>query len=291
MDSPGMIIRPYHDADEKGIVELWQRCGLVRAVNNPYRDIRRKLNVNGELFLVGTIDGQIVATVMAGYDGHRGGINYVGVDPAYRRQGLGREIMAEAERRLAGIGCPKINLQVRGENKAVIDFYRQMGFIAEDNVQMGRRLEIDEGSPITPAGIEDDERFLEQFENQEWPLAQWHHRQHIKVAYLYLQKYSLEEACQRIAKGICSYNAANKIVDTPTSGYHETMTQAWVRLVDFAIKQYGMAKTADEFFDGHPELWQFKTLRLFYSRERFMSAEAKANFVEPDLTAFPRSQQ
>jgi ribosomal protein S18 acetylase RimI-like enzyme len=141
-----MIIRPYHDADEKGIVELWQRCGLVRAVNNPYRDIRRKLNVNGELFLVGTIDEHIVATVMAGYDGHRGAINYVGVHPDYQRQGLGKMILGEAERLLAAMGCPKINLQVRGENQVVIDFYRQLGYEIEDRVQMGKRIVNDEQS-------------------------------------------------------------------------------------------------------------------------------------------------
>jgi hypothetical protein len=102
-----------------------------------------------------------------------------------------------------------------------------------------------------------------------------------------LRKYSLEEASRRIADGIRAYNAAHQIIDSPTTGYHETMTQAWIRLVDFVIRQYGPAESADNFFDAHPELWQSKTLRLFYSRDLFMSAEAKRRFVEPDLTPLP----
>lgn len=289
MDTGEMIVRPYHDTDESQVVELWERCGLRRPVNNPYHDIRRKLNVDGELFLIGAIGDRIVATVMAGYDGHRGAAYYVAVDPAHQRKGIGRAIMGEMERRLAAMGCPKINLLVRGENKKVIEFYRRLGFVVEDNVQMGKRLEIDGGSPQTPLAIGSDDLFLEQFENKQWPLERWHHRQHIKIAYLYLRRYPFDEAMRRIRDGIRAYNDAHKISDTPMSGYHETMTQAWMRLVELVLKEYGAAESADHFFDAHPELSQKKTLRLFYSRERFMSAEAKQKFVEPDLAPFPRS--
>lgn len=289
MSDVELMIRPYHASDEIQVVELWVRCNLRRSVNNRYRDIQRKLAVGGELFLVGAIGDRVVATVMAGYDGHRGAVYYVGVDPEYQRQGFGRAMLLETERRLAALGCPKINLIVRGENKAVIAFYERLGYADEKNVQMGKRLVADEGLPETPAGIEEDDAFLKKFEDASWPLDQWHHRQHIKVAYLFLRKLGLDEAGRRIAASIRAYNTAHKIPDTPTSGYHETMTQAWVRLVDFAMKQYGPAKNADDFFDSHPELWQTKTLRLFYSRELFMSAEAKQRFVAPDLTQFPRT--
>src|SRR5580704_15843613 len=144
MTTPAMHIRAFQAADEKALVELWRQCSLVRPVNNPQRDIQRKLRVNPEWFLVGVLDGQIVASVMAGYEGHRGWLNYVAVDPAHRRRGLGRLIIAEADRLLRAAGCPKINLQVRASNKEAIEFYRKLGYSVDDVMSMGKRLVSDE---------------------------------------------------------------------------------------------------------------------------------------------------
>ena len=136
-------IRPFDAGDEAHVVRLWTDCGLVVPWNNPYRDISRKLNVQPEMFLVGIVGGQIIATVMAGYDGHRGWINYLAVDPQHRRSGIGRRMMGEAERRLQAAGCPKINLQVRSNNAAVIAFYQRIGFKIDEVVSLGKRLEPD----------------------------------------------------------------------------------------------------------------------------------------------------
>jgi ribosomal protein S18 acetylase RimI-like enzyme len=138
-----MIIRPYRPADEAALISLWQACGLLRPQNNPRKDIARKLRVNPEWLLVGETDGRIVAAVMAGYEGHRGWINYLAVDPARRRTGLGRAMMAEAERLLRAAGCPKINLQVRTSNRDVVAFYQWLGFAVDDTVSLGKRLEAD----------------------------------------------------------------------------------------------------------------------------------------------------
>lgn len=138
-----MEIRPFVADDEHAVIELWDRCGLLRPWNDPKRDIQRKLLVNPELFLVGLIQGVVVATAMAGYEGHRGWINYLAVSPDCQRQGLGQMIMEAAEQRLRAIGCPKINLQVRTGNQQVIDFYRQLGFQIDDVVSLGKRLEHD----------------------------------------------------------------------------------------------------------------------------------------------------
>jgi ribosomal protein S18 acetylase RimI-like enzyme len=108
-----MQIRPFQPGDEAAVISLWDRCGLLRPWNDPQKDIQRKLAVRPDLFLVGLLDGEVVASAMAGYEGHRGWINYLAVDPSRQRQGLGREIMAEAERLLRKTGCPKINVQVR----------------------------------------------------------------------------------------------------------------------------------------------------------------------------------
>lgn len=136
-----LVIRAYDERDAAEVVALWRRCDLVVAGNDPYRDIALKLQMQRELFLVGTLDGHVVATVMAGYEGHRGWINYLAVSPEVQRRGFGRRMMDAAETKLRQLGAPKINLQVRSTNSAVIEFYRRLGFAIEDRVSMGKRLE------------------------------------------------------------------------------------------------------------------------------------------------------
>ena len=136
-------IRPYREADQDAVVDLWRACGLVAPQNDPVKDIRRKLHVQREMFLVGLLDGRLVATVMAGYEGHRGWVNYLAVAPDCRKRGFGRRLMDEAEALLREAGCPKINLQVRSSNVDVIGFYRSIGYAVDDVVSMGKRLEHD----------------------------------------------------------------------------------------------------------------------------------------------------
>jgi ribosomal protein S18 acetylase RimI-like enzyme len=124
-------------------VDLWRECGLVVARNDPAADIRRKLQIQRDMFLVGLHGSELVATVMAGYEGHRGWINYLAVKPAFRRRGLGRRLMAEAEERLIAAGCPKINLQVRNSNADALAFYERIGYSSDDVTSMGKRLEED----------------------------------------------------------------------------------------------------------------------------------------------------
>lgn len=138
-----MEIRPFQPEDESAVVSLWRACDLVRPWNDPHRDVCRKLKVNPEWFLVGVTDGQVVATVMAGYEGHRGWLNYLAVAPELQRHGLARAIVAKAEKLLRGAGCPKINLQIRTSNRGVIEFYRRLGYSVDDVVSMGKRLERD----------------------------------------------------------------------------------------------------------------------------------------------------
>ena len=137
-------IRPFSQGeDEDAVIALWQECGLTRPHNDPRRDIRRKLLVQGELFLVGLRQGRLVASVMAGYDGHRGWLNYLAVHPSCRRQGLGRQLVEAAEARLRTLGCAKINLQVRDDNTQALDFYRRIGFLTDPVVCLGKRLVVD----------------------------------------------------------------------------------------------------------------------------------------------------
>ncbi|MBU0517620.1 GNAT family acetyltransferase [bacterium] len=139
-----MQIRPYENEDRDAVIQLWEKCNLTRPWNDPAKDIARKLEVNAELFLVGLIDGKIVATVMGGYDGHRGWMNYLAVDPAHQRRGLAQQIMRAVEERIEAMGCPKINLQIRTDNLAAIRFYESIGYMSDDVVSFGKRLECDD---------------------------------------------------------------------------------------------------------------------------------------------------
>ncbi|QSA97181.1 GNAT family acetyltransferase [Methylococcus sp. EFPC2] len=134
------MIRSYESADESAVIELWRRCELIRPWNDPHKDIRRKLTTQAELFLVGVLYGEIVGTAMAGYDGHRGWVNYLAVDPEHRRAGIGRRLMRRAEENLTELGCPKLNLQVRTGNHEVLEFYRRLGYRVDEVVSLGKRL-------------------------------------------------------------------------------------------------------------------------------------------------------
>ncbi|MBT1541144.1 GNAT family acetyltransferase [Curtobacterium flaccumfaciens pv. flaccumfaciens] len=145
-------IRPFRTEDTDAVVALWESCGLVRPWNDPRRDIARKLTVQPELFLVaepepepeperGTdTDAGVVAAGMAGFDGHRGWVNYLAVRPDLQGSGLGRTLMAEFERRLTDLGCPKLNLQVRAGNEQVLGFYASLGYTDDRTVSLGKRL-------------------------------------------------------------------------------------------------------------------------------------------------------
>ena len=138
-----MEIRAFRADDESAVVALWERCGLTRPWNDPHKDIVRKLTVQPEFFLVGVVDGAVVASAMAGYDGHRGWVNYLAVAPECRSRGLGRDMMREVERLLRAVGCPKVNLQVRDTNSDAMAFYEALGYGRDAVVSMGKRLETD----------------------------------------------------------------------------------------------------------------------------------------------------
>ena len=137
-------IRQFSVADENAVIQLWQDCNLIVPWNNPEKDIQRKIDDGTELFLIGELDGKIVASVMGGYEGHRGWVNYLAISPQYRSSGFAKEIMAELETRLEALGCPKINLLVRNTNVKVIEFYQSLGYTIDASVSLGKRLIADD---------------------------------------------------------------------------------------------------------------------------------------------------
>ena len=144
MPLPVIKIRSFTLRDQKAVVKLWNASGLVVPVNDPLEDIRRKLKVQPKLFLIAEKNGQVVGTVMGGYDGHRGWINYLAVKPKLQQSGIGRLLMEKIEIRLQKMGCPKINLQIRESNSSVAAFYERIGYSRDRVISYGKRLVRDE---------------------------------------------------------------------------------------------------------------------------------------------------
>jgi len=138
----GPDIRPFDpDRDHAAVVALWgATLGYGSAHNAPGLSIRKKTEVADGLFFVAETDGRLVGTVMAGYDGHRGWIYSLAVDPALRKQGVGRALLRHAEAALGERGCVKVNLQIGDGNEAVIGFYEKTGYKVEPRTSMGKLL-------------------------------------------------------------------------------------------------------------------------------------------------------
>ena len=135
-------IRPFAERDRAQVIALWTEVFAGDPPwNEPSAMIDRKLRVQRELFLVAVAAGEVAGTVLAGFDGVRGWIHHLAVLPAHRRRSAATQLVQAAERGLANLGCPKINLQVRAGNAGAIAFYRALGYQVEDRASLGKRLE------------------------------------------------------------------------------------------------------------------------------------------------------
>lgn len=135
-----MEIRVFRQDDFEEVITLWERCDLLRPWNDPEMDIERKLNHDPELFLVAEVGGEVVGSVMGGYDGHRGSAYYLGVHPDYRGRGIANALISRLEKKLIARGCPKIQLMVREDNDTVIEMYEKLGYEIQAITSLGKRL-------------------------------------------------------------------------------------------------------------------------------------------------------
>jgi ribosomal protein S18 acetylase RimI-like enzyme len=142
-----LTITSIEDADIPEVVALWQRCGSTRPWNDPEGDIARARKGDNATVLLGRDDGTLVASVMAGHDGHRGWVYYVTVDPDHRFKGYGRAIMAAAEDWLRARGMEKMQLMVRADNTQVHAFYRSLGYFPQERVTFAKWLDGREPTP------------------------------------------------------------------------------------------------------------------------------------------------
>jgi ribosomal protein S18 acetylase RimI-like enzyme len=130
----------FEEHHRQAVIALWQKCGLTRAWNDPDKDIDRCLSVAASALFLLLKDGVVIGTVMTGYDGHRGAVYYLSVDPDEQGHGYGRRLMAHCEAYLTSLGCPKINLFVRKDNSLVHKFYDGLGYALETSAAFGKRL-------------------------------------------------------------------------------------------------------------------------------------------------------
>jgi ribosomal protein S18 acetylase RimI-like enzyme len=138
--SSNFAIRQFVPNDTNRVIFIWEQCDLVRSWNNPNFDIQRKLNFQKELFFVGLLNDEIIATAMFGYDGHRGWLNYFAVLPNFQKRGFGKQLMTFGEMALIEKGCLKLNLQIRNDNTKAINFYQKVGYKEDAAVSFGKRL-------------------------------------------------------------------------------------------------------------------------------------------------------
>ncbi len=136
-----MQIAAAKESDADDVIALWEACGLTRPWNDPAADFRLALANQTSAILLAHIEGALVASVMTGFDGHRGWVYYLAVAPDSRKHGLGTKMMAAAERWLRERNAPKIQLMVRDGNEAAIGFYKALDYDVQPVVTIGRRLD------------------------------------------------------------------------------------------------------------------------------------------------------
>ena len=139
------VIRNFEEKDRKQVTQLWDICGLIRSWNDPNKDLDRKQRLGKDLFLILELENDIIGTVMGGYDGHRGVMNYLAIHPGFRGNGFGKLLVKEVEKRLVEKGCPKVNLLVRSDNAEVGSFYESINYEKQEDVFIfGKRLISDD---------------------------------------------------------------------------------------------------------------------------------------------------
>ncbi|MEM7096662.1 MAG: GNAT family acetyltransferase [Pseudomonadota bacterium] len=141
MSKEPFTIRVYQDQDHSGLIELWETCFPDDPPwNDPVEIIKRKRVHQPEQLYVCINNGNIIGSVLAGFDGFRGWINKLATHPDYQHQGVATLLLNTAEHALAAMGCPKINLQVRQENSSVVQLYENAGYEIEALISMGKLL-------------------------------------------------------------------------------------------------------------------------------------------------------
>ena len=136
-----IIISQANKNDVPAIISLWEKTKLTRPWNDPAKDIELSLNADTSTIFTARKNGSIVGSAMTGYDGHRGWIYYLAVDPDCQKQGIGKRLYNEAYRWLKEQGAPKFQILIRNDNEDVVSFYEKLGFEKSTSLLMARKIE------------------------------------------------------------------------------------------------------------------------------------------------------
>ncbi|MHA2282095.1 MAG: GNAT family N-acetyltransferase [Promethearchaeota archaeon] len=118
------------------VIQLWRNTETSITSSDSKSEMERMLNRNPDLFLIGTLKDKVVAVVMGGFDGRRGYVHHLAIDPTYQRQGYGTKIMTKLNENFRQKGIQKVHLFVEKRNKEVIEFYRNLGWEIRDLTMM-----------------------------------------------------------------------------------------------------------------------------------------------------------
>lgn len=208
-------------------------------------------------------------------------IQFAYLVPAARGRGLFAVLLDRVVAEARAAGAPELRLYVHRDNQRAIRAYQRVGFETRPHLIMAQEL------AAAPAGAPpelDDAALWTAFHARTLSHAAWNHAAHLRIAWLHLERYGLDEAHLRMRAGILRLNATHGLVESPARGYHETLTRVWLVLVAEA-RALSRCDGSIGFLAAHP-LGRDAPLR-FYSRERLLSLEARSIFVGPDRESFP----
>lgn len=133
----------------------------------------------------------------------------------------------------------------------------------------------------------DTAEFVASFEATTLPKDLWNHEAHVRVAWWYARTRPFPESLDAMRAGILRYNEVIGVETTADSGYHETVTVAWIRIMHDLVRGRAMEENFEGFCTSHPDMMDKRILLRNYTPERLMSSEARASFVEPDVMPLP----
>jgi GNAT superfamily N-acetyltransferase len=211
-------------------------------------------------------------------------IQFVYLRPDHRGQGGLAQLVAAVGAAARGAGSPQLRLHVHPDNARAIRAYERLGFVP----QPYRFMTL----PLTPsqspdaAGVAGDDALWHDFHARTLPHAAWTHAAHLRIAWLHLARYGLDESHLRMRIGIIRLNLAHGLVETPQRGYHETLTRVWLALVASA-RSAEASESSSAFLSTHAAALGRDAPLAHYTKDRLFSLEARTIFVAPDLAPLP----
>jgi len=237
----------------------------------------------GGRVVVARLDGVAVGCVgLRAHAAHAGEVKQLYVAPAARRRGVGRALLAAVERSARELGYRRVVLDTAGPLIEALRLYEASCYapIAPFNTNPHAAHWFEKTFPL------DDEALWGAFGHRTLHATEWTHRYHVRVAYLHLSRWSLDESHLRMRIGIVRLNAAHGLEETASRGYHETMTRLWLTLVARA-RAAGAFAGSEAFLTTHPELLDKELPLRFYTRELLLSLRARSVLAEPDVAPLP----